>query len=337
MSLAPLKHGPWKLADLKEVPSNGLKVFSCFHCGGGSTMGYKLAGYEVLGGVEIDPKMMEIYRANHNPKHSYLMGVGDFAKIPQSELPPELYDLDILDGSPPCSSFSMAGAREKKWGKASKFKEGQAVQVLDDLFFQFIEVAAKLNPKVVVAENVKGLIAGNARGYVKEIFAAFSRAGYSCQLFLLNAAAMGVPQRRERVFFVANRLGKKLALKFEESPIPAAAVSPRLQGYKLVTAGNERHYAHGRLCRPWDTEVHPAPTQTATGNSVDGAKEFPGDGTFVDPIKFTDQEKILFQTFPEDFNFLKTCPGYVTGMSVPPYMMQRLALEIQRQFFMADT
>ena len=68
-------HGPWNLTDLATVPKNGLTAFSCFHCGGGSTMGYKLAGFSMLGGVEIDPEMMAIYRANHKPKHSYLMGV----------------------------------------------------------------------------------------------------------------------------------------------------------------------------------------------------------------------------------------------------------------------
>jgi DNA (cytosine-5)-methyltransferase 1 len=51
----------------------------------------------------------------------------------------ELFDIDILDGSPPCSSFSMSGSREKAWGKNKKFREGQANQVLDDLFFHFIQ------------------------------------------------------------------------------------------------------------------------------------------------------------------------------------------------------
>ena len=71
----------------------------------------------------------------------------------------------------------------------------------------------KLKPKVVVAENVKGLIQGNARGYVKEIFKAFQNAGYSAQLFLLNASRMGVPQNRERTVFIANRIGKKINLE----------------------------------------------------------------------------------------------------------------------------
>ena len=54
------------------------------------------------------------------------------------EYPKELYNLDILDGSPPCSSFSTAGIREKGWGKLKKFREGQAKQILDDLFFEFV-------------------------------------------------------------------------------------------------------------------------------------------------------------------------------------------------------
>lgn len=72
-------------------------------------MGYKLAGCDVIGGIEIDPEMMAVYRANHRPRHSYLMGVQEFVKPPNGPIPPELFDLDILEGSPPYSTFSMAG------------------------------------------------------------------------------------------------------------------------------------------------------------------------------------------------------------------------------------
>ena len=122
----------WTLKDAVFTKDKGT-VFSCFACGGGSTMGYKLAGFDVLGCNEIDPKMMEAYRTNHNPKYSYLEPIQTF-KL-RKDLPEELYNLDILDGSPPCSSFSMAGNREKDWGKEKKFREGQAEQVLDNLFF----------------------------------------------------------------------------------------------------------------------------------------------------------------------------------------------------------
>ena len=81
------------------------------------------------------------------------MGIQEMNKL--KEFPEELYHLDILDGSPPCSTFSMAGQREENWGKNKKFREGQASQILDDLFFEFIDLAAILKPKIVIAENVK--------------------------------------------------------------------------------------------------------------------------------------------------------------------------------------
>ena len=94
----------WTLSDAKFTKDKGT-VFSCFACGGGSTMGYKLAGFDVLGCNEIDPKMIEAYRTNHNPKYSYLEPIQTFKE--RKDLPKELYNLDILDGSPPCSSFSI--------------------------------------------------------------------------------------------------------------------------------------------------------------------------------------------------------------------------------------
>lgn len=333
---APLRTGPWNLSDLKDVPKNGLKVFSCFHCGGGSTMGYKLAGYDVLGGVEIDPKMMQIYRQNHNPKHSYLMGVQDFKNIPNDKLPKELFELDILDGSPPCSSFSMAGSREKAWSKKKKFREGQADQVLDDLFFHFIDVAKKLQPKVVVAENVKGLIQGNARGYVKEIFAAFRDAGYDCQLFLLNAAVMGVPQRRERTFFIANRLGKKIKLQFNEDQInlktafkdliedESISISGKvLERWKNTKPGSFAKAASGNTFGFLSKESPDKPASTQTGN--------PRNYHWKYKRLLNSFEALIIQSFPDDYKAKNT--HYICGMSVPPFMMQRVADQIYKQFF----
>jgi len=148
----PIKATDWKWSMADDYPKekNGLKVFSCFACGGGSTMGYKLAGCEVLGCVEIDPRMNDVYLKNHHPKHNFLMDIRDFNNIPNEELPPELFNLDILDGSPPCTTFSMAGDREDSWGKKKKFREGQTEQTLDDLSFIFIDTVEKLKPKCVV-------------------------------------------------------------------------------------------------------------------------------------------------------------------------------------------
>lgn len=93
---SPIKPNDWKWNLTDGYPqTNGLKVFSLFACGGGSTMGYKLAGCEVLGCCEIDPRMNKVYVENHHPKYNYCEDIREFNK--RDDLPEELYSLDILD------------------------------------------------------------------------------------------------------------------------------------------------------------------------------------------------------------------------------------------------
>lgn len=333
--------GPWRLSDLASIKTSGLRVFSCFHCGGGSTMGYKLAGFDVLGGVEIDRHMMAVYKANHDPQHAFEMSIADFNQIDASELSPDLTDLDVLDGSPPCSSFSMAGARQRKWGEEHAFREGQATQVLDDLFGHFIETARILRPKVVVAENVRGMILGKARGYVAEIFRLMQSAGYRVQLFLLNAASMGVPQRRERVFFIARRLDLEwpdLQLQFDEEPI---ALQSAIDGapespVNWLTEETKRLWRRCRRDQDLST-VHPtgARFNIYKGHPDRVCRTLCAKETVMhwsEPRWLTGREFARVATFPDDFNYGGSSPVYLTGMSVPPFMMQRVALELRRQW-----
>ena len=333
----------WRLSDLLNQDKKDIKVMSTFSCGGGSTMGYKLSGCDVVGCVEIDDKMMDIYKANHNPRHSFRMSIQDFNELKKEELPNELYDLDILDGSPPCSVFSMAGKREAKWGGEHYFREGQEVQKLDDLFFHYIDTVGKLKPKIAIAENVKGLISGNARGYVKEIMLAFREKGYDVQLFLLNAAKMSVPQARERVFFIARRKDLELPdLKLEfndqqrnyfdavqgindfgERKKIAKSLLPLWRNTK---AGESISKAHPKGHYFGWCKVNPnVPSPTVIANRDTHIK-------WDEPYYLTDKELIRLQTFPDDFNFRDFNAQYVTGMSVPPYMIRRLSGEIIRQW-----
>lgn len=335
----------WSLKDLKDVKKNGLKVFSCFSCGGGSSMGYKLTGFDLLGNVEIDPQMMKIYRKNHNPKYPFLMGVQDFKKIPNEELPKELFDLDILDGSPPCSAFSMAGSREKSWGVKKKFREGQAEQNLDDLFFEFLDVVAKLNPKVVVAENVKGLVQGKAKGYVKLIVKRFKKLGYKVQIFLLNAASMGVPQKRERVFFIAHRkeLGyPKLKLVFDDKPITygeikidkGKPINKDTKTYVLWTKRKGKDKCFGDITKREEGKASWFNAKLIKDNMVCNTIASGGDYFRMDiPYRISDMDIIRISTFPRDYNFLDTDVKYVCGMSVPPVMMKKISEQIYLQWF----
>ena len=71
----------WKLAEANFTKDKG-KVFSCFACGGGSTMGYKLAGFDVIGCNEIDPKVNQVYVTNHAPRFNFL---GDIRELRERE------------------------------------------------------------------------------------------------------------------------------------------------------------------------------------------------------------------------------------------------------------
>lgn len=335
----------WNLSDLENVPKNGYKVFSCFACGGGSTMGYKMSGFNVIGCNEIDPEMISIYKENHNPKYAFLESIETF-KL-RNDLPEELYNLDILDGSPPCSSFSMAGSREKAWGKKKKFREGQADQILDDLFFHYIDLAKKLQPKIVIAENVKGMLQGNAKGYVKQIINLFNVAGYNVQLFLLNGATMGLPQKRERVFFVCTRKDlnlPKLKLGFSEKAVTVKEAF--IDANCLEEFGKDYsksiNFKYYKKCKPGDTfsKYHPtgslfgliklnpnkpAPTLTATNahKHLYRWEKMSGLNT---------KQCSLLGSFPLDYKFKNAeLGGYQIGMSVPPLMMHKISREIKKQ------
>jgi DNA (cytosine-5)-methyltransferase 1 len=344
----------WTLKDANFTKDKG-KVFSCFACGGGSTMGYKLAGFDVLGCNEIDPKMIEAYKENHKPKYAYLEPIQTF-KL-RKDLPDELYNLDILDGSPPCSSFSMAGNREKDWGKEKKFREGQAEQVLDNLFFDFIDLAKELQPKIVVAENVAGLMMGEAQQYVRKIFSEFEKAGYKLRVapYLLDASTMGVPQRRRRVFFIALRndlanpfleqidmfqMAPKLDLNFKEPEIKfgefrdevgvdgshmerGKLMPHRIKSDKCCSDINERLYnkfsGFNAMIRH-DDEV----CGTITSGEYDWR--------FYDGKICTNKDYMLAGSYPLDYNFRGQQPKYFVGMSVPPVMTAQISSQIYEQW-----
>jgi len=344
----------WTLKDAVFTKDKG-KVFSCFACGGGSTMGYKLAGFDVLGCNEIDPKMIEAYIANHNPKYAFLEPIQTF-KL-RKDLPKELYELDILDGSPPCSSFSMAGSRDKDWGKEKKFREGQAEQVLDTLFFDFIDLAKELQPKIVIAENVKGLLMGKAKQYVKKIYEDFDNAGYYVQHHLLNASKMGIPQRRERVFFIAIRKDlasniknideftgvPKLNLDFNEHPIPFSEFYH--QGI------DDRPASKGKMFEYWQNRQKGDKSFCDTIKRTYGIeKGFTNKYLYNDivPMTYTSNSDVIYLfdefrkpnkyesccigSFPQDYNFYKVQYHYLIGMSVPPIMTAQIATEIYKQW-----
>jgi DNA (cytosine-5)-methyltransferase 1 len=324
----------WNLKDgypAKGIKKNDLNVFGTFINGGGSSMGYKLAGFNHLGGVEIDPQVADIYKTNHNPKFLYTTDIRDFNK--RDDLPRELYELDILDGSPPCSTFSMSGSREAAWGKEKVFREGQAKQTLDDLVFVYIETINKLRPKVAILENVKGMIAGNAKAYVKEAKKRLNNYGYDVQIFLFNGATMGVPQKRERVFFICSQKElkyPKLKLSFNEKPIPVREISEDTKDYTNPTDLYIKH---------WNETKQGTAIGTFKSNKklhIDRVANTIGStSSYFHPLVcrlMTNKELKKIGSYPLDYNFKKVKPQYLIGMSVPPVMIAQLSHQIYLQW-----
>lgn len=341
----------WYLKDGYPAPGiekHGCKVFGTFICGGGSSMGYKLAGYNHLGGVEIDPRISAVYKENHHPDYLYTMDLREFNKIPNNELPPELFNIDLLDGSPPCSTFSTAGQREKAWGKKKKFAEGQAYQTLDDLVFVYCDTIEKLRPKIFLLENVSGLVKGNGKIYTKKIVERLTRAGYWVQVFLLNAATMGVPQERERTFIIGHKEEYKippLVLNFNEEPIlfreitdhsnkgDINSLSPQMRLIFQNLTPNDRSFKSvmirvvGRESGFGQCIFQPhkvAPTIT-TERDTSILAEY--------PRRITREEISYCCTFPLDYKCENRNTYYwLVGMSVPPIMTAQISYQIYKQW-----
>ena len=138
-------------------------------------------------------------------------------------------ELDFLDGSPPCASFSASGTREKGWGKIKSYSDKS--QRTDDLFYEYIRMVKHIQPKIFVAENVRGLIMGKAKGYFNKFFAEFNKLGYNVRASLLDASYLEVPQMRKRVFIIGVRKD------FNKKPI-----FPKKQKQMLVTELYNKNY-----------------------------------------------------------------------------------------------
>lgn len=338
----------WHLKDLQSVKPNGLNVLTTFSCGGGSSMGYRLAGFNVACANDIDPEMAWHYKTNLKPKHYVLGPIKDLTK----NLPSDLPRIDILDGSPPCSTFSTSGLREKAWGKLKHFREGQAAQVLDDLFFDFLDVVDEVKPLCVIAENVTGLVKGNAKGYLTQIFARLRAGGYSPQAFVVNATSCGVPQRRERVFIIAPKVSVfsgKIRLCPEANTITAGDALR-----DIVLSDEER--ADAKFTAQTDVNWWP---KTLPGETYLKAVERAGlpqklfshcklsaryasptltsNDTFThwnEPRKLAFSEWKRLGSFPDDYVAKTPKLGkYLIGMSVPPFMMREVSRAVAAQVF----
>lgn len=330
------------MAEIEAVPWNGLTVASTFSGCGGSCLGYRMAGYRVVWANEFIPAAQDAYRANHRPTR---LNTKDIRDIRADDIRAEsgVVDIDVLDGSPPCSSFSTAGKRDKGWGKKKLYSDG-VKQRTDDLFFEYARILRELKPRAFIAENVIGLVKGVAVGYFRLILRELRGCGYKVVARILDASWLGVPQARKRLIFVGVRddIGREPT---HPRPLPyqyTLGEALRLtNGMCVEKESSISHYALGReweklsigekskkyfnLVRP--KLDRPCPTILA-GQSVSTA-------SVAHPIecrKFSIFELKAISGFPLDFilpgSFVQNTERI--GRAVPPPMMMRVAATVAK-------
>lgn len=169
-------------------------------CGaGGLSEGFRMAGYKVLLGLDMDKHSIETFRKNH--KGAKVI-TEDVRKISAEHIRKMIGNarVDVIVGGPPCQGFSVAGERDPRDPRNS-------------LFMEFIRIVGGLRPEWVVMENVPGILTmrTEAGELVKDILTReFERIGYRVDYRILMAADYGVPQKRRRVFFMATRTNKPI-------------------------------------------------------------------------------------------------------------------------------
>ncbi len=196
------------------------KAVALFAGAGGLSLGFKMAGFDILVATDYD-KAVEITYSQNNPDTKFVRA--DIRKISakdllsQVDVKPE--DIDLVIGGPPCQGFSLANQQ-------SRFLDNPN----NRLFRDFIRMVEEIRPRWFLMENVVGLLRMKKGQIRDEIVEAFEHLGYITTTQVLRAVDYGVPQIRERIFFVGNCEGKEFfypePTHFELSPYQAA-VSPK--------------------------------------------------------------------------------------------------------------
>ncbi len=180
------------------------KVVSLFSGCGGSSSGYKLAGFNVVAANEFIEEAANTYEANHPGTIMLRDDIRTLnGRMILDKVKMNVGELDLLDGSPPCSGFSFIGKREKGWGKVKKYSDKE--QRVDDLFHEYIRILDEIKPKVFVAENVAAMAMGVAKRQFDIFLYEMRNKGYKVRCRLLNARFFNVAQNRPRLIFIGVR------------------------------------------------------------------------------------------------------------------------------------
>jgi DNA (cytosine-5)-methyltransferase 1 len=320
------------------------KVISTFAGCGGSSLGYRMAGYQELLAVEWDEKAAHTFSNNFPEVPVWVRDINnitgaeimDFCKIGKGEL-------DVFDGSPPCQGFSTLGKR----------KPGDNRNIL---FKQFTRLINELSPKAFVMENVAGMLRGIMKGQFIEIMTELKKLDYNVKCKRLNAMWYGVPQSRNRLIFIGIRKDLDIMPQFPEAVTDRPLTVKDAIGDLLDKPQDEsiNHVWVDEATK--ETETYLYALNIKQGQKYRGFQKRydwnkPG-GTNVAggsvPIKamlrnfgahplltrtYSIREYARLQSFPDEFKFPNDLIyGFKQiGNSVPPLMMKAIAGKVKQQ------
>ena len=187
-----------------SAKSESYKVISLFSGAGGMDLGFKKAGFDIIWANDIIPEAIETYKNNIGEHIVY----GDIRMIESKDIP---NDADVIIGGFPCQGFSIANTRRNMEDKRNF------------LYKEMLRIIKDKKPKMFVAENVKGILSIEKGKVIEMIKKDFENLGYYVEYKLLNAAEYGVPQSRERVIIIGNRINNQVTFPkkthYIDSPI----------------------------------------------------------------------------------------------------------------------
>jgi DNA (cytosine-5)-methyltransferase 1 len=272
---------------------------------GGSSLGYKLAGFRELLAVEWDDNAVETFRLNFPGVPVYH---GDIAKLAGAECMQlagiGTGELDVLDGSPPRQGFSTAGKR--------RFDDPR-----NSLFREYARLLRELQPRVFVMENVTGMVKGVMKQSYLTITAELRACGYRAKGEVLNAMHFNVPQSRERVIIIGVR---------NDLGIEPTHPKPQTRPTTLREIAPDAKASRSQKINPWIPSTRAICTITKT--PFDGIIQ-----TATGTRPLTDSELRCVGSFPDSFRFVGGLSNQWQriGNSVPPNLMLAIAEHIRKE------
>jgi DNA (cytosine-5)-methyltransferase 1 len=209
-----------------------MKIIDLFSGVGGLSLGFEWAGFETVAAIDFWDDAIKTYNHNHTNKVGMAINI---KKFNDNVLPVivKKQKIDGIIGGPPCQGFSTARLSNVS-DKINKINKER-----NHLYLEFFRTVEIVKPKFFVIENVRGLVSANKGAFVKDIIERFGNLGYNVEYKILNAADYGVPQNRQRVFFVGL---KKQKFEFPEKLNLKVSTKEALSDIELTDERETQEY-----------------------------------------------------------------------------------------------